>query len=132
MLTTFKQRGKSIAFIPQNVSLLRERLRGLQQQRASIEEQVVDLTTEMSLLDEQSAQDRKRLAALDRPNGRRSLGVHAPSLQQLDELRARVASHDATRTQLQQLTNKCIEDLFELSNVLDATDEQHNDDSLLQ
>ena len=40
LLASFKQRGKSLAFIPQNVSLLRERLRGLQQQRSSIEEQV--------------------------------------------------------------------------------------------
>jgi hypothetical protein len=33
---------------------------------------------------------------------------------------------------MQEVANKCIEELFELSNILDATDKHHNDDSLLQ
>ena len=93
---------------------------------------MVDLTTEMSLLDEQTTADRQRLATLERPNGRRSLGVNGPKMGEIEALRERVDGHDETRAQLQGVTNKCIEELFELSNVLDATDEQHNDDSLLQ
>ena len=37
LLASFKQRGKSLAFIPQNVALLRDRLRELQQQKEIVE-----------------------------------------------------------------------------------------------
>lgn len=40
LLASFKQRGKSLAFIPQSVSMLRERLYELVSRRANIEEQV--------------------------------------------------------------------------------------------
>lgn len=40
LLASFKQRGKSLAFLPQNVTVLREQLDSMQQQRAEIEEQV--------------------------------------------------------------------------------------------
>ncbi|KAL1529842.1 hypothetical protein AB1Y20_000773 [Prymnesium parvum] len=132
LLASFKQRGKSLAFIPQSVSLLRERLSALREQRTVIEEQVVDLTTGMSLLDEQSKGDRQRLAELERKANRRSLGDDSAKDKEIEVLRQRVSSSDANRAQLQDVTNKCIEELFELCNILDATDEQHNDDSLLQ
>ncbi|KAL3923605.1 MAG: hypothetical protein SGPRY_004166 [Prymnesium sp.] len=40
LLASFKQRGKSLAFLPQNVTVLREQLDSMQQQQAEIEEQV--------------------------------------------------------------------------------------------
>ena len=132
LLASFKQRGKSLAFIPQNVTLLRERLCTLQKQRQTIEQQVVDLTREMSLLEEELSKDRQRLVALERPHNRRSASVEPPRLGEYEDVKERVLVHEATRASLQGVANKCIEELFDLSNILDATDEQHNDDSLLQ
>lgn len=94
--------------------------------------QVVELTTEISMLDEQSTADRKRLAFWDRANSHRSLSVTPPTLSELEEMRSRVKALDETRTHLQESANKHIAELFELGNVLEAIDEKHNDDSLLQ
>ena len=50
---------------------------------------------------------------------------------ELEGLRAAAREHAATKAAQQATADKCVEKLFELSNALDATDEQHNDDSLL-
>ena len=40
LLASFKQRGKSLAFLPQNVQLLRQQLRALQQEKQTVERRV--------------------------------------------------------------------------------------------
>jgi hypothetical protein len=65
--------------------------------------QVVDLTTEMSLQEEELSKDRQRLTMLERPHSRRSLGAAPARLGEYEELRERVATHEASRASLQVL-----------------------------
>ena len=51
LLASFKQRGKSLAFLPQNVQALRQQLAKLHKQKETIEGQVLELTTGMCKLD---------------------------------------------------------------------------------
>ena len=116
------------------MAVLRDRLATLVQTKESIEAQVLDLTTEIMTLEEDAQSDKQRLAKAERLLLRRSMGpgAHdAPAPAELCELRSRVSAQQEKKTKLQETCNACIEQLEELSNVLDQTDEQHNDDNLL-
>ena len=177
LLASFKHRGKSLAFLPQNVASLRAKLLDLHEQKLSTEQRVLDLTTQMTALDEAFENDQTRLAGLLRKARRSSVCAHAGSfssasapmprgsvcygaaaataaaaaipavdvelparppplsaaqLADIDSLRKALGSHGASKAQLQAVADGVIETLFQLSHALDAIDEQHNDDSLLQ
>ena len=56
LLASFKQRGKSLAFLPQNVQLLRSQLATLTHEKRAVEEKVLELTAAMCALDEERQQ----------------------------------------------------------------------------
>ena len=71
LLASFKQRGKSLAFLPQNVAALRAKGRELFEEKQAHERQVLELTNQLCSLDETAHHDRARLHQLLRA-GRRS------------------------------------------------------------
>ena len=73
LLGAFKQRGQSLAFLPQNVAALRAQLQALTQQKQEVEQRVLQLTTQLCTLDEQAQRDRMRLTALRRRARRSSV-----------------------------------------------------------
>lgn len=88
----------------------------------------------MCQLDESAKDERARSARLQR-SVRRSICSGDSLTTQRDELarlRVEEREHAGKRAAMQAETDACVEKLFELSHALDATDEQHNDDSLLQ
>ena len=134
LLASFKQRGRSLAFLPQNVQALRARLQALHQEKQLVEQQVLEYTAQMCALDERSQKDKAAMARLQRA-ARRSMGGGQELAQARNELaQLRLAANEAADkyAQMQATTDACVEKLYELNNALEATDEQHNDDSLLQ
>ena len=89
----------------------------------------------MCALDEEVHAGRTRMARLQRGT-RRSLGGSGAELRakldELGELRTAVGASSERKAAMQLETDACVEKLVELSHALDTTDEQHNDDSLLQ
>ena len=73
LLGAFKQRGQSLAFLPQNVAALRAQLQALTQQKQQVEQRVLQLTTQLCTLDEQAQRDCMRLTALRRRARRSSV-----------------------------------------------------------
>ena len=138
LLASFKQRGRSLAFLPRNVQLLREQLAALAEERRAVEAQLLETTAEMCVRDERAQLDQARISRLERQTRRSALGTPAKAaqldapLEELTALREGARAHAAAKAELQGRADKCVEQLFQLSNALDATDEQHNDDSLLQ
>ena len=51
---------------------------------------------------------------------------------ELAAVREAVDGASSRKAAMQAETDACVEKLYALSNALDTTDEQHNDDSLLQ
>ena len=134
LLASFKQRGKSLAFLPQNVQLLRAQLNALTLEKQTVEQRVLELTAAMCDLDEETQKDRARIARLQRCT-RRSFCAGADLRSKLSELQTvkeSVETAGAKKAEMQAETDRCVEQLYSLSNALDTTDEQHNDDSLLQ
>ena len=136
LLASFKQRGKSLAFLPQNVQLLRAQLAALTHERQSVEQRVLELTAGMCQLDEEVVEERGRMVKLQRMTRRSLVGASGAQLtSQLDELKRlkeSVEGANERRVAMQRETDQCVEKLYELCNALEATDGQHNDDSLLQ
>lgn len=134
LLASFKQRGRSLAFLPQNVQALRARLLALHEEKQLVEQKVIEYTAQMCSLDERSQLDKAAIARLQRA-ARRSMGSGAELAAKRAELaQLKVAAVEAADkyAEMQATTDACVEKLYELSNALDTTDEQHNGDSLLQ
>ena len=87
LLASFKQRGKSLAFLPENVQLLRKQLKALTEEKQQVEQQVLAHTSEVLRLDEQTHKERGRIAQLERL-ARRSLCT----VDQLDQHLAELAA----------------------------------------
>ena len=135
LLASFKQRGRSLAFLPQNVQQLRTQLQALSSEKRRVEQRVLQLTAEMSTLDERAHAERKQVPRLVRM-ARRSVVASGAELArhraQLVELNEAARAHDARKQELQGETDGCVQKLYELSHALEAMDEQHNDEALLQ
>jgi len=125
LLASFKQRGKSLAFLPHNVQVLRERLTYLHEEKESIEEQVLEMTTKMCDMDAAIQAEAKALA-VGRGGGEGDVADGGAAR------RDRMLALEAEKASWQEVTNKCVEELVGLVDALEVTDEQHNDDSLIQ
>ena len=125
---------RAVPDLPQNVQLLRAQLTALTHERESVERRVLELTAAMCAHDEGVQTDTARMARLQRVV-RRSLGA-GPELRthtaELVQLKSAVAEAGERKARMQAETDACVEKLVKLHHALDAADEQHNDDSLLQ
>ena len=96
--------------------------------------QVLEYTAQMCALDERAQLDKRKVGRLQRAV-RRSTGRGdelGKQAEELAQLKMAVAEAAEKKGEMQVVTDAAIEKLYELSHALDATDEQHNDDSLLQ
>lgn len=137
LLAAFKQRGRSLAFLPDTVNTLRSRLAVLHTAQRRHEAEVHLLTDEMCQLDARLQADRAALAAASFRGRRLSLAVPSrlagpASARQIQGLRLRVTRSAHERAELQRVAHGCVERLLQTLTALEETDDCYNDDSLIQ
>ena len=132
LLASFKQRGKSLAFLPQNVQALRQQLAKLHKQKETIEGQVLELTTGMCKLDAELLNGRRRLAEVRAEAAARGGAAEGVAEAGEEEVCAQIGSGEQLKAQKQAEAIKLVEELMLINSALESTDERHNDDSMLQ
>jgi len=137
LLAAFKQRGKSIAFLPQQVEKLRAELGALHTARRRAEAEVLLLTSEVCALDSQLQADRRDLSRASFRTRRLSVvaapgGANGPSAAQVSTLRRRVRRGSDERAQLQCVADGRVEELLRTLAALEKTEGDLNDDSLMK
>jgi len=137
LLAAFKQRGKSIAFLPQQVEKLRAELGALHTARRRAEAEVLLLTSEVCALDSQLQADRRDLSRASFRTRRLSVvaapgGANGPSTAQVSTLRRRVRRGSDERAHLQCMADGRVEELLRTLAALEKTEGDLNDDSLMK
>jgi hypothetical protein len=137
LLAAFKQRGRSLAFLPDTVNTLRSKLAVLHKSQRRHEAEVHLLTDEMCQLDANLQIDRAALAAASFRGRRLSIAVPVrqagpASARQIQGLRRRVTRAAHERAELQRVAHGCVEQLLQTLGALEETEDSYNDDSLIQ
>ena len=137
LLAAFKQRGRSLAFLPQTVQSLRSKLVNLLREQRRHEAEILLLTDEMCILDANLQAGRQALTAVSFRDRRLSIAIHGlqagpSSARQIQSLRRRVTRGTLERAELQRVANGCVEQLLTTLSALEETHDSYNDDSLIQ
>mmetsp|Transcript_25455 Transcript_25455/g.59804 ORF Transcript_25455/g.59804 Transcript_25455/m.59804 type:complete len:347 (+) Transcript_25455:463-1503(+) len=135
LLERFKARGRSLAFLPQNVCMLRLQLEAAGRERAAVEAQVCAISEELCALEGEVRTERQRRDSAEREVGgteEASSERLALLLQTVFEADLAISRGESKRLMLQGQIGHHVARLSQISEMLELTTAKHDGDSLLQ